>query len=470
MTRHLDELTLLLYTVKDLAPEQVAATAAHLSDCAECVVAFTRIREIDLGLRGLAAERALTPVPSPIFDANDPFRRRPATPRPLHKPPRAATVDTAKALAASERAIALSEQILGSLKNPGRTDLVLPQLSLDVATHRYALLYALQEAGRQSAENPIRIKDFARQTIDWLRRQRSSAGESGEAERMVPKLTLRAHAHMLLAIASLWTREYSRARSHLVVAYRSFATAGQETSLALVELAEAQRRALTSEGPSALALAKRSRETFEAQEMEDYAARASVAEGMALVSMDQREEALQAYRAALPIFERYGLWSNYVGALNNAATVLTMMGRFEDARRDYARALRRFSREQHRYWLGYLRLGFAETLFAAGRYSEAATAATRAEGVFQDAFLRAHQLAALLLEVECWARHGSTDRARRRLEIFWKEIARDKALDPTVCQQLADALSGANPDYQAISTLRRQIDGLLKQRYGSRTA
>ena len=442
--------------MKDLDPEQVAATAAHLSNCEDCAAAFTRVREIDLGLRGLATARALTPVPSSIFAANDPFRRRPLALRSLHRPPRAAKVDTAQALADSERAVALSEQILASMKKPGGVDLVLPQLSLDVAHHRYALLYTLQEAGRQSAENPIRIKDFARQTIDWLRRQRS-AGESDAAERAVPKLTLRAHAHLLLAIASLWTQEFSRARSHLVVAYRSFAPGGQETSMALVELAEAQRRALIGEGASALALAKRARETFEAQEMEDYAARASVAEGMALGWMDRHEEALEAYRAALPIFERHGVWSNYVGALNNTATVLTMVGRFEDARREYARALRRFSHEQHRYWLGYLRFGLAETLFAAGRYAEAATAASRAGGVFEDAFLRAHSSPLCSSRSSAGRRHGSTERARGRLEVFWKEIARDNALDPTVCRQLVDALSGANPDYQEISSLDARL-------------
>lgn len=469
MTRHLDELTLLLYTVKDLDPEQVAATAAHLSNCEECAAAFTRIREIDLGLRGLAADRALTPVPSPIFAANDPFRRRPLALRSLHRPPRAAKVDTAKALADSEKAVALSEQIVASMKKPGGVDLVLPQLSLNVAHHRYALLYTLQEAGRQSAENPIRIKDFARQTIDWLRRQRS-AGESDAAERSVPKLTLRAHAHMLLAIASLWTKEFSRARSHLVVAYRSFGPSAQETSLALVELNESQRRALTGEGASALVLARRARDTFEAQGMEDYVARARVAEGLAHAMLEEPEKALEAFRSALPVFERHGLWSNYVGALNNAASFLTGLGRFEEARRDYARALRRLSREQHRYWLGYLRIGFAEVLFAAGHFAEAAAAASRAEGVFEEAGLRAHQLIAMLLEVESWARHGSLERARGRLEIFWKEIARDGALDPRVRQELADALSGANPDYQAISGLRRQIDDMLRQRYGSAPA
>ena len=466
MTRHLDELTLLLYTVKDLDPEHVAATAAHLSNCRECAVAFIRVREIDLGLRGLAAERALTPVPNPIFALNDPFRRRPSAPRSLNRPPRGAKIDTARALAESERALALSEQILVSLKTPGGVDRVLLQLSLNLAHHRYALLYVLQEAGLQSAENPIRIKDFARQTIDWLRRQRSP-GEGDSSERLVPKLTLRAQAHLLLAIASLWTKEFSRARSHLVVAYRSFGPSAQETSLAIVETVEAQRRALTGEGASALALARRARETFEAHEMEDYAARARVAEGLAHAMIEEPEEALEAFRSAVPVFERHGLWSNYVGALNNAATLLTMLGRFEEARRDYARALRRLSREQHRYWLGYLRIGFAEVLFAAGRFAEAAAAASRAESVFKDAGLRAHQLIAMLLEVESWARHGRLERARGRLVIFWKEIARDGALDPRVRQELADALSGANPDYQAISGLRRQIDDILRQRYGS---
>ena len=204
--------------------------------------------------------------------------------------------------------------------------------------------------------------------------------------------------------------------------------------------------------------------------MEDYAARARAAEGLAHAILEEPEEALEAFRAAIPVFERQGLWSNYVGALNNAATFLTSLGRFDEARADYARALRRLSREQHRYWLGYLRIGFAEVLFAGGRFAEAAAAAARAEGIFEDAGLRAHQLIALLLEVESWARHGSLARARGRLEIFWKEIARDGALDPRVRQELADALSGANPDYQAISGLRQQIDDILRQRYGSAPA
>jgi len=267
-------------------------------------------------------------------------------------------------------------------------------------------------------------------------------------------------------MAFLWLKEFAQARPHVIVAYRSFARAdAQDVSFALVEHFESQRRSLTGEGRTALVLARRARETFEDLGMEDYTARTMVAEGLAQWAMENHEDAVRAYRSALPIFERQGLWSNYIGALNSIATSLTRLGRFDEARREYARALRRFSAEQHRYWLGYLRIGFAEALFAAERFSEAAVAASRAETVFAQAGQRAHQLISLLLEVESWARAGDLGRARQRLDLFRREVERDHALDPAVQKELVAALSGANPDYQTISTLRRRIDELLEERY-----
>jgi tetratricopeptide (TPR) repeat protein len=199
--------------------------------------------------------------------------------------------------------------------------------------------------------------------------------------------------------------------------------------------------------------------------MDDYAARATVTEGVAHCALADHEKAVDAYRSALPAFERHALWSNYVGALNNAASCLTQIGRFEEARREYARALRRLSHDEHRYWLGYVRIGFAEALFAAGRFDEAARAAGQAGGVFGESGLRAHQLIALLLEVESWARAGDLDRARARLDGFRSEVERDHALDPAVQRELVAALSGSNPDYENISSLRRRVGDLLEERY-----
>jgi tetratricopeptide (TPR) repeat protein len=264
----------------------------------------------------------------------------------------------------------------------------------------------------------------------------------------------------------LWLKEYSRARPHLIMAYRSFARAGaDELSFALVEQIESQRRSLSGDGRSALLLVRRARKTFEAHGMEDYAARAMVCEGLAHCALEAHEEAVLAFRGALPVFERHQLWSNYIGALNSSANSLTRLGRFEEARREYARLLRRFSHDEHRYWLGYVRIGFAEALFAARRFDEAARAAAQAGGVFGEAGLRAHQLIALLLEVESWARHGDLDRARGRLDVFRAEVERDHALDPAVQRELVAALSGANPDYENVSSLRRRVGDLLEERY-----
>jgi hypothetical protein len=129
---------------------------------------------------------------------------------------------------------------------------------------------------------------------------------------------------------------------------------------------------------------------------------------------------------------------------------LVKLGRPDDARREYARALRRFSRENHGYWLGYLRTGLAETLFSSARYREAAVAAGRASQVFSDCGLGATALLARLLEIEAWARDGSLDRAKHRLALFEKQVSRDATLDPTLMRDISDALSGSNPDFERL--------------------
>jgi tetratricopeptide (TPR) repeat protein len=270
----------------------------------------------------------------------------------------------------------------------------------------------------------------------------------------------------LQGVACLWNKDYSEARTHFAAAYRSFARGGADvTSLAAVELAESQRRGLAGEGAAALTLARRARQTFEEIGLEDYAARGMVAEGLALSALGRPREAVTCYRDALPVFEKYGLWSNSVGALNSAATALLKIGELDAARREFARALRRFSRESHRYWLGYLRTGLAEVLFAAGHYAEGAVSAARAARIFEEGGLRALMFIAMLLEVECWARSGNLQRARHRLELFWTKIERDGALDRVVVQKLEAALTGADPTYERLSSLRRQVNDLIQEHY-----
>jgi tetratricopeptide (TPR) repeat protein len=368
----------------------------------------------------------------------------------------------------SERGMALHGEILEAAKSAEALERLFAELVTARTDHRFALLYALQEAGRRSAESPSAARDLARRTLRWLRDGRRAAGAPGwdSADALVPALVLRGQARLLLGIAGLWNKDYSEAKTHFAAAYRSFARGGADvTSLASVELAEAQRRGLAEEGPAALSLARRARETFEELGLEDYAARATVAEGLALAALGRLEEAVASYRRALPVFEKYGLWSNSVGALNSAATALIKLGRVDDARREFARALRRFSREPHKHWLGYLRCGLAEAMFAAGHYSEAAVSAARAARIFEEGGQRALMLISMLLEVECWARSGSTPRARHRLDLFWTEIERDGSLDRIVVQKLQAALTGTDPNYERLCSLRQEVSDLIQERY-----
>ena len=466
MMEHLDELTHWLYAVKGLAEDQFAAAAAHLSDCFDCADSQLHFGRLDAGLRELALVAGIPNVSEDPFEPSDPFRRRPRVSPRASGARKLTREESVEALEATEHATRRSEEILEAVKKGAAIDAILSELSIHDPTDRFALLYALQEAGRRSAENPIAIRAFGDGAVEWIRLQHASVKDVDLAERLVPGLLLRAHAHLLVAMTLLWLKEFARARPRLIVAYRSFARAGAgEISFALVEHIESQRRSLSGEGASALLLATRARNTFESHGMEDYAARATVSEGLAHCALGDHEAAVLSYRRALPVFERHEIWSNYIGALNSTANSLTRLGRFEEARREYARALRRFSHEKHRYLFGYVRIGFAEALFAAGRFADAARAAGQAEAVFEQSGLRAHQLIALLLEVESWARSGNLHRARARLDLFRREVERDHALDRVVQTELVAALSGTNPDYENVSSLRRRVEGLLEERY-----
>jgi tetratricopeptide (TPR) repeat protein len=252
----------------------------------------------------------------------------------------------------------------------------------------------------------------------------------------------------------------------LIVAYRGFATGGgDETKLAFVELAEAQRRALSHEPLGAIPLIRRARETFANRGLDDYVARASAVEGLALDALGRVEEAVRAFHEALPVFEQLELWSNYIGALNGAATSLSRMGRHDEARRQYARALRRLSAQKHGFWLGYVRIGLAEALFAAGRFREAAMSAARAAKVFHHCGLRAQSLIALLLEVESWARNADLRRAQHQLSLFWTEIGREGLLDQAIIDDLNEALSGTNPNFAKLGSLRALAGVQIEERY-----
>jgi len=463
---HPDDFTLLRHVAGDLPEAEAEEVSRHVSRCDGCAALAREIAGLDGELAARAEERSPTPRDAARLAPEDPFRSRPPAREPSSWRGDPASL-AARALEASERALPICERLLQASRNAGQLAEAVDGLALQDAAHRFGLLYALQESGRRIAEAPPRALQFAAEVLNRVRREPfRPEGEQGDAESFVPRLVLRGQAHLLAGQACNWTRELERARSHLELAYRCFARAGgDEVSLALVEHIESQRRSFLGRPRDALILARRALTTFESLGLEEHAARAQASCALALDGLNREPEAVESYVAALRVLERHGLWSNYVGVLNNMAALYARFGKLDEARRVYARALRRLSRERDRSFVAYIRHGLADVLFAAGFYREAAVSLAQASRLYRESGLLASALIASLFEVESWGRHGDLHRARRRLDLFLEAVAQQRVLDPSVAQEIGEALSGSRPDFQRVAELRRQTAEILSERF-----
>ena len=460
--RHLDDFTLLRYTAADLDAAERAAAEEHLHACGQCNGVLESLAQLDSEMRALAKTMSATDG----LDPSDPFARRPeAPPRPAPRPATEAESLAVAALRASETAESGSRRILAAAKT-SRSELAshLAALPLSDLSVRFSLLYALQEAAREIAESPPRAMALALGALQRLS-QEVPADPWTQEERVLPLHALTAQAHLLTGQGRTWTGELEHARSHFEQAYRDFgASTGDDLSLAVVELGESQRRAFSGDPVGASVLARRALATFEEMGLEDYVARAHLAQGLCLMKMDRLEEALTAYRSAMPVFLEHELWSNYVGAVNAVAATLSALGRLDEARREYARVLKVISRQRHAAWVGYIRQGLALVLFKAGSYREAALAFLQTSKLFRDAGNILNDLTASLYEIESWARCGEIARAMQRLEIFRINVAQHDALDPAIVRKLKDALSGSQPDLEKVASLRESAGQMLRER------
>jgi tetratricopeptide (TPR) repeat protein len=453
VSSHIGDSALLGFVSGDGGPSETEAIERHLAVCAPCRGALEEIRDIDRAIQALRPDGELERVlatPRPV----DPFASRPLR---YWRAARSASLPS-DVVIRSRNARTLQAKIMAL--QPEEVPRAVSVLDLSDTGVRFGLLYVLQEAGRRVGEGIERASALANETIRLLRSNRLF----GDLNAGAPLLMLWGQAHILAGQCLLWSTDFTKAGVHFRLAYRAFGRLGDETGLAIVELNEAQRRALTHGGKEALVLARRARETFVDLTLEDLEARALVAEGLAYFDLERQEEAVARYREALPIFERCELWGNWVGALSSLATSLTRLGRFDEARREYARALRRFSAKEHRAWRGFLLDGLAEVHFRAGKYREAAVSYGRAARGYVESGLGAHALLISAAEVESWMKAGYLERARHRLELLRTEVANATQLDETVLEDLRQALETVTLTEKDLALCRQQLKSALGSR------
>ena len=464
---HLDEFTLLAFAAGQVDDLQKRRSERHLDGCPECRDALAASRALDVQLRGLFGDMEADGLGEQGLQVGDPFYDRPE----IQLPPGfgqpglsgAPLVELAFAAAreGSERAGALVE---AAGESETTLKAALAALQLDVPRDRYTVLSALQVSGVRIGESPERALALASSALARLDPPVGPASQDARlAERLVPLKLLAANAHLLAGQACNWTGEYDRGGWHLLAAWNLFPAVGAtEFELALVEMQESQRRGFSSLPAEALALARRAARTFDEFGQDEWKARAGVAVGMALVGLERYDEAIVKYRGALVAFRKLRLWSPYATTLSSLGGALRLMGRLDDARREYERGLRQVARIDVPASAVFVFGNYAALLHASGHFVEAAQQFRRAADMAATHGLLLDHLLCHLRRVESLACGGDREGALEAFSGFQEEVTDRKALDAGLVRAFGNCLAGADPDFETLSQICEEAEGYLR--------
>lgn len=463
---HPDDFSLLVYLEGEMSELEAARLKRHLAGCPACASACRDIEALDRTLRSTLPDLEAA-LAEPELPEGDPFRCRPDCDRPRRRPGHGSDEAVREVFAASRDAAEVKGRLLSAAAAP-EEDLreALAALDLLALRDRYGLGYALDEALYSMVEGPARWARFGRASRDTVLAARvDPRATDAPAERAYPLDDLLGLSLLVEGTACNWTGDFLRGGRALRRAYGAFGRGSlSERRLAAVELTEAQRRAFLDRATEALHLADRARLTFQALGLEDEAARAGAAHAIALSYLDRDEEAVEEFRKALPPLASAERWNAFVGVLNCLGFSLLRLSRIDEARREYANALRQIGRDARPAVHAFLRANLARTLFEGGRYADAARAFEAAAGLFARQESRGDELTMQLLRVEAFVRGGAPDQARQSLSALSEGVKALRAVDPDLLASLEAALQGDLPDVDLVETLRNRAQKQIAER------
>ncbi|MCK6684101.1 MAG: hypothetical protein L6R30_16995 [Thermoanaerobaculia bacterium] len=457
LTQHMDEFSLLRFAAGDMNDIERVHARRHLNACEDCQRALVSMERIDGILTDLGPD-LLVPFEGEELPENDPFASRPT---PKVRPSLA--VDIQACLAATRRARETQERLYSAARESESASRE-AILGLDLAdlADRYALCFALDGARQLMAEGIQRWLSFAACAVHVLEDPAVLGTAPPMVEQSVPLADLQARARLLHGFARLWTGDYEEGGRDFAAAYRLAAQGtAAESSFATVEMYESQRRTFLDRPREALLLAERARSTFELLGLEEEQARSQVAKGLALSALDRDDEAIVEFRATLPVFARTGLWNAHASVVSNIGASLVALGKLDEARRQYAAAMRGAAARPAIF--AFLRFNLALLLLEGGKFPEAASAFEAAAALFSQQGSRPDSLSAELYQVEALARGGELARASAMLESF-REKAPDGELPTEMLDALEQALVGFTRDPLRLTVLREQAETIIRTR------
>lgn len=299
----------------------------------------------------------------------------------------------------------------------GTDELAAALRSLDGKPYRgFALLYAAQKADKLVAEDPNKALTLAR----LLSEEAATLQAANRKERIstpAPREAVLAEAALLNSQAFIQLGECVSAREAVRPARMLFVEAGDlGFGDALCDYYEGQAASFARDYSAAESLLKRALGVFSEFGQSQLIGRGEAALGTMLVQRGDPLLALECFDRALGFLDPETDSRPLTMVLSNRAHTLTCLGRFDEARATYARALNLARRHGYKSSVFFVRAGLADLDFRRGQYERALRAFADLSREAVDIGAPSQALFARLYVAECSARLGNYDSMAAEIE------------------------------------------------------
>jgi tetratricopeptide (TPR) repeat protein len=440
VTRHLDERTLLRLAARDLGESEELSAEAHLAKCVACRTGFAAARRLDKSLTKLAKKlRSDQP--------GDDFR------------PDARYFEfVGRLLDVSGEGDEAAERIVQAARAVGDGELAAALRSLDGKPYRgFALLYAAQKADKLVAEDPNKALALAR----LISEEATTLPLSNPKERKAtpaPRQVVQAAAALLESAALLQKGDADSARGVIGLARRLFRESGNVAfGAALCDYYEGQAAGFQHEYTIAEMLLKRALAVFTEFGQDSLIGRAEGALGTIFVNIGDFERSLPHFALAFDTLDADTEPQRMAMVLNNHATALLRLTRFDEARVSLARALNLARRRNLASHLFFIRIGLAELDFCRGQYQRALRSFGQIVRESNPVASESLLIIARLYAAECLIRIGNVNSMRHEIEFLRANRQRNPFGPSPALSELFMCLDQGTIDADLISHVREYM-------------
>ncbi len=324
----------------------------------------------------------------------------------------------------------------------------------------FALLYAAQKGTALVMESPRRATALATAIEDAA----ATLVESDPADRAstpAPRQAVVAEALLLRAQAEIQDGLASEARETITRARASFrAAADFGFGAAMCDYHEGQAAVFACDYAFAETLLSNAVHTFQDFGQLPFVARAEAALGLCHANRGRPLEALEHLDRAIAAFDADVDARPLASALNNRANTLTQLGRYDEARATFARAMNLARRHGLESLLRYIRSGLAELDFRRGLFDRALRAFREiaAEAVANGSAMDV--LFARLYVAECLGRTSQYDAMMREIESI-REARRKSPFAPSpALGELFMCLDQGTLDADLVAHVREYLEAV----------